>query len=109
VEASGTVDVVQPGGIGLGLARNGIFERTLEQVERKLESGDVLVFYTDGLTEAMNAQNQLYGMDRLSAILLQNKHLSAEQMKSAIFGDLQSFLQSNPLQDDITLVLVKVC
>ena len=103
------VDVVQPGGIGLGLARNGIFERTLEEVERKLESGDVLVFYTDGLTEAMNSQNELYGLNRLSDILLQNKHLSAEQMKGAIFGDLQLFLQNNPPQDDITLVLLKVC
>ena len=109
LSASKTVDVVQPGGIGLGLTRNGIFERTLEQVERKLDPGDILVFYTDGLTEAMNSQNHLYGLERLSSILAENTHLSAEEMKSAIYKDLQLFLQSNPPQDDITLVLLKVC
>jgi serine phosphatase RsbU (regulator of sigma subunit) len=103
-----TVEVVQPGGIGLGLSRNGIFERTLEEVERKLESGDILVFYTDGLTEAMNANQQLYGLPRLSQILLLNKDRSAEEIKTAIYRDLQSFLQSNAPQDDITLVLLKV-
>ncbi|MCI0602777.1 SpoIIE family protein phosphatase [bacterium] len=105
---TGLVDVVQPAGIGLGLTRNGIFDRTLEEVERKLNSGDILVFYTDGLTEAMNSSNQLYGLSRLSQILLQNKDLGAEEIKSAIFRDLQFFLQNSAPQDDITLVLLKV-
>jgi serine phosphatase RsbU (regulator of sigma subunit) len=103
-----TVDIVQPAGIGLGLARDGIFEKALEEVETRLNSGDILVFYTDGLTEAMNSQLQLYGLSRVSEILMQNKHLSAEEIKAAIFRDLQSFLQSNAPQDDITLVLLKV-
>jgi sigma-B regulation protein RsbU (phosphoserine phosphatase) len=105
---TGEVEVVQPGGIGLGLTRNGIFERTLEEVERKMNSGDILVFYTDGLTEAMNSYSQLYGLPRLSEILLQNKHLGAEEIKAAIFRDLQFFLQNGAPQDDITLVLLKV-
>ena len=104
----GEIDIVQPGGIGLGLARNGVFEKTLEEVERKLNSGDVLLFYTDGLTEAMNSQNQLYGLPRVSQILLQNRDLSAEEIKTAIFRDLQFFLQSNAPQDDVTMVLLKV-
>lgn len=102
------VDIVQPAGIGLGLARDGIFEKALEEVETRLNSGDILVFYTDGLTEAMNSQLQLYGLSRVSEILMENKHLSAEEIKAAIFRDLQSFLQSNAPQDDITLVLLKV-
>ncbi len=105
---NGKVEIVQPGGIGLGLTRNGIFDRTLEEVERKLDSGDILVFYTDGLTEAMNTHHQLYGLSRLSEILLQSKDLPAEEIKAAIFRDLQFFLQSNPPQDDITLVLLKI-
>jgi sigma-B regulation protein RsbU (phosphoserine phosphatase) len=104
----GEIDVVQPGGIGLGLARNGVFEKTLEEVERKLNVGDVLLFYTDGLTEAMNLQNQLYGLPRVSQILLQNRELSAEEIKTAIFRDLQFFLQGNAPQDDVTMVLLKV-
>jgi serine phosphatase RsbU (regulator of sigma subunit)/predicted PurR-regulated permease PerM len=106
--AEDKIDIIQPGGIGLGLARNGMFEKTLEEVECKLHSGDVLVFYTDGLTEAMNEQNQLYGLPRLHQILLQNRQLSAEEIKIAIMRDLQFFLQNNAPQDDVTLVLLKV-
>ncbi len=106
--STGSVVTVQPGGIGLGLDRNGIFAKTLEEVERHLDSGDILVFYTDGLTEAMNSHNQLYGLSRLSEILLQNHHLTADDLKATIVNDLHVFLQDNSPQDDITLVLLKI-
>ena len=49
--ATDSIDIMQPKGIGLGLGRDGIFEKSLEEVERKLDSGDIVVFYTDGLTK----------------------------------------------------------
>ena len=105
---SGQIEIMQPKGIGLGLGRDGIFEKSLEEVERNLEPGDILVFYTDGLTEAMNEQRQLYGLPRLSGIILQNKNLNTEQIKSAIVQDLNLFLNKTLPQDDITLVLLKI-
>lgn len=102
------IEIVQPTGIGLGLSRNGVFEQTLEEVERQLHSGDILVFYTDGLTEAMNRQSHLYGLDRLSQIVHQHKLRSSEQIKTAVMDDLQQFLDNELPQDDITLVLLKV-
>ena len=71
--SSGKIEVVQPRGIGLGMGKNGMFESALEEVERKLCTGDILVFYTDGLTEAMNERQTLYGLERLSGILLKNQ------------------------------------
>ncbi len=106
--AGGRVDIVQPGGIALGMGKNGMFEKTLEEVERKLDSGDILVFYTDGLTEAMNETNQLYGLSRLSSIILANKEKSTEDIKSAILLDLNGFLNRQEPQDDVTLVLLKM-
>lgn len=103
-----TVEVVQPKGIGLGMGKNGIFDSALEQIERKLNQGDILVFYTDGLTEAMNEHQQLYGLNRLESILLKNIDQSAEQIKNAMLQDLQIFLNTNLPQDDITLVLLKI-
>jgi serine phosphatase RsbU (regulator of sigma subunit) len=103
-----TVEVVQPKGIGLGMGKNGIFETALEQIERKLNQGDILVFYTDGLTEAMNEHQQLYGLKRLENILLKNIDQSAEQIKNAMLQDLQVFLNTALPQDDITLVLLKI-
>ncbi|MCI0612628.1 PP2C family protein-serine/threonine phosphatase, partial [bacterium] len=102
------VDVVNSRGIGLGVARNGMFESTLEEVQRRLHSGDILVFYTDGLTEAMNESNQLYGLDRLSEIIMKNKVRSTGQIKDAIFRDLEFFLNKKLPQDDVTLVLLKI-
>lgn len=105
---TGLAEIVQSRGIGLGVSRNGIFERTLEEVQRNLDSGDILVFYTDGLTEAMNESNQLYGLDRLSEIIVKNKDLSTGQIKDAIFRDLEFFLNKKLPQDDVTLVLLKI-
>jgi len=104
----GEVHVLQPGGIGLGMGKNGSFERILEEVERKLDSGDILVFYTDGLTEAMNEMNQLYGLPRLSSIVVENKDKSTEEIKNAILTDLNGFLNRHEPQDDVTLVLLKM-
>jgi len=106
--ASAKIDIVQPKGIGLGLSKNGIFENSLEEVERKLQTGDILVFYTDGLTEAMDSQNAFYGLDRLSQIVVANKHLSADEIKHVIYKDLEQFLNRTLPQDDVTLVLLKV-
>lgn len=106
--SSGRIEVVQPRGIGLGMGKNGAFESALEEVERDLCPGDILVFYTDGLTEAMNEQNSLYGMDRLSQIVLKKQSSNAEMIKSAILQDLQQFLNGKPPQDDVTLVLLKI-
>jgi len=105
---TGLAEIVQSRGIGLGVSRNGIFERTLEEVQRNLDSGDILVFYTDGLTEAMNESNQLYGLDRLSEIILKNSDRSTNEIKDAIFRDLEYFLNKRLPQDDVTLVLLKI-
>ncbi|HET6267566.1 MAG TPA: PP2C family protein-serine/threonine phosphatase, partial [Acidobacteriota bacterium] len=103
-----TVQVVQPAGVGLGVGRNGLFESALEEIEIPLDPGDVLVFYTDGLTEAMNQRNELYGLPRLESLLLKTSEGSASQIKDAIYADLQQFLNATLPQDDITLVLIKV-
>lgn len=106
--STGQIEVVQPQGIGLGMGKNGKFDCALEEVERTLCPGDILVFYTDGLTEAMNEQKNLYGMDRLSQIVLKKQASSAEIIKSAIMQDLQQFLNGGPPQDDVTVVLLKI-
>src|SRR5207249_2653593 len=103
-----TIEVLRPPGIGLGVGRNGIFEKTLEEIERPLEAGDILIFYTDGLTEAMNDRSELYGLERLSAIALRERNTSPDEMKKAILMDLQTFLGEHHPQDDVTMVLLKI-
>jgi serine phosphatase RsbU (regulator of sigma subunit) len=56
----------------------------------------------------MNESNQLYGLDRLSEIIMKNKDRSTGQIKDAIFRDLEYFLDRKLPQDDVTLVLLKI-
>ena len=73
-----------------------------------LKQSDVLCFYTDGLTEAMNKEGELFGEERLRSVLLNYAGNSLEQLKSGILNEVTSFLNGNSQGDDITLVLLKI-
>lgn len=73
----------------------------------KLRPGDVLVWYTDGLTECRDPQERLYGFQRLCAVVQQHGHLPAEQLRDVIINDVQQFAGSIAQQDDITVVIAE--
>ena len=63
-----------PKGIGIGLSRNGIFNNCLEEITIIPEQGDILIFFTDGITEAMNNYLMEYGEDRLKTVIKNNAY-----------------------------------
>ncbi|MCZ6680288.1 MAG: SpoIIE family protein phosphatase [Candidatus Poribacteria bacterium] len=69
--------------------------------------GDALVLYSDGITEAGNLAEELYGDDRLREIVLASAHLSPPEIKQAILADLEVYRQGSPMGDDVTLVVAK--
>jgi sigma-B regulation protein RsbU (phosphoserine phosphatase) len=69
--------------------------------------GDLLVLYSDGITEAFNPNAEMYGFDRFTELISQKRHLSAEEIKTEILSDLQAHQQDESANDDITLVVVK--
>jgi len=80
----------------------------VSEATTSLESGDGVVLYTDGIPEAQNATNQLYGLERLCAIISANwRDASAEAVKEAIVADLCAFVGSAQIYDDVTLVVLK--
>ena len=81
---SGHTHVLAPAGLGLGLDCGVRFDTILEEAEVPLEPGDVFLFFTDGLSEAMNAGAELFGETRLRRILEQGEALESEQMKERI-------------------------
>ncbi len=85
--------------MGLSAAR---FRDALELAEGTLEPGDRLVFYTDGLSEALDSADALYGEARLAALLAQ----PAEDLQAAILGDVVAFTAGRPLADDLTLLIL---
>lgn len=72
-----------------------------------LQKNDTLVLYTDGVSEAMNAQDELYGNPRLESFLRTAKGLSINQLFEGILSDVSAFVKGHHQSDDITLLLVK--
>lgn len=77
----------------------------LDSVE--LESGDVLVFYTDGVTEVEDASGEQFGMERLSAVVRRGALLTPEQLMRDIFESSASFSGESGFRDDVTIVVAK--
>lgn len=72
-----------------------------------LNAGDVLVAYTDGITEAQNEQDEFYKDLRLLEIMKSNLEQPAKVMQEAVFEDITKFRSSSPQLDDMTLVVIK--
>lgn len=83
---------------------------TIEPEEKKidLESGDVIVFYTDGVTEAMDNKGELFGEKRLYKLVKSNNNLSAKDIVDKIKESVMDFSQDQSQFDDITLMVLKV-
>lgn len=73
-----------------------------------LNEGDVLLYYTDGITEAENANKELFGLERLKRVLLENSYKSAQSIKEEILREVDLFRDGYEQVDDITLLVVKI-
>lgn len=91
-------------GMPLGIMSDGNFE----QKSIGLNPEDIIVFYTDGLTEAMNKSKNMYGEKRLQKVLSNSFMKSSEGIKDAIIKDVNRFCKGVPLKDDLTLIVLKI-
>jgi sigma-B regulation protein RsbU (phosphoserine phosphatase) len=79
-----------------------------EEATVDLCSGDVLLAYTDGVTEAHNPDNVEFGEDRLKALLREVAHLSADDIRARIAAELKEWIKDAEQYDDLTFVVMKV-
>lgn len=79
----------------------------LSQKHVHLDSGDVVVLYTDGITEAESETNRLYGMDRLCEVIRNHVDEPAIAIRKAVIADLRSHIGTQKVYDDITLLVLK--
>lgn len=75
-----------------------------EEYEVILEPGDMLFVYTDGVTEATDALNHLYGTDRMLAALNQEERTDCRKLLEIVHRDMDSFVGETPQFDDITML-----
>ena len=76
--------------------------------EIRLQSGDQLLFYTDGLIERFDYQGQMYGVERLSEQLAKADAVSSDAKLKQIYADVAAFVAGRPADDDQTLLLAVV-
>jgi sigma-B regulation protein RsbU (phosphoserine phosphatase) len=105
---NGTVDSYRTQGIGVGLESGEIFDRSLIEKEIELQPGQIYAFFTDGVTEAMNEQNDLFGEDKLSKILKDKASRRSTEIMDEIWSSVNTFRGKAEPNDDMTMVIVKV-
>ncbi|MBI3876798.1 MAG: SpoIIE family protein phosphatase, partial [Verrucomicrobia bacterium] len=73
-----------------------------------LEPGEIVLFLTDGVEEAMSPQNELFGTERTLAVVKENRHRSAAEIVDALYKAMCAFSGDVPQQDDFTAIVIKV-
>jgi serine phosphatase RsbU (regulator of sigma subunit) len=105
---SSATRVLAPPGMGLGMDPGDRFEQVLQEADVALVSGDTFLFFTDGLSEAMNPSAELFGERRLRDVIEQGEAMGSEELKDRILSEIRSFVGDAAQHDDMTLVLLKV-
>ena len=101
---TGAIERLTAGGIPLGIQAKTLYESG----STRLQSGDWLVIYTDGVTEAENTRSEEYGEIRFMIMLHANQTETPQELLNTILIDIERFVGNTPQHDDITLMLLKV-
>ena len=107
VRGDGTLECIDTMELGFPIGLEAEIGDFIAQQEVQLNSGDVVVLYTDGITEAANINKVLYGLERLCEVVVENRHSSAEEIKQAVIDDVRQHIGTQKVFDDITLVVIK--
>jgi sigma-B regulation protein RsbU (phosphoserine phosphatase) len=105
--AGQAVEEIDTISIGFPLGLDDDITKLVSTERFQLVSGDVMVLYTDGITEAENPQGHLYGLGRLKALLSQCRHLDAQGILDRIVADVYEFIGETHVYDDISALVVK--
>ena len=104
---SDSCEEIRSDGMAVGLVDSELFDETIEDITIDFNSGDMLVLYTDGVTEAVNEQGEEYTTKALIEKIPEIAHKNVEKFNDAIISELNSFTGENSYSDDLTLVAIK--
>jgi serine phosphatase RsbU (regulator of sigma subunit) len=102
--------ILAPDGLVLGLKidEGQTFERILDEAVIPLQVGDLYLFFTDGISEAMDASDDCFGEERLGRLVGEHGHLPADQLRERVLREISAFVGDAPQHDDMTMILLKV-
>jgi sigma-B regulation protein RsbU (phosphoserine phosphatase) len=104
---TGRVELLRSPGLALGIDGGAVFERVTRDQEITLKSGDCVLFYTDGVKEAIDVNDEEFGMERMSETFRLAAPIGAEAVLVRMQEDLKQFTGEGPQMDDITLVAIE--
>ena len=104
VRMDGAVDRLESGGTVLGLLENARYERGRIELTRQ----DLLVFYSDGITDRANPAGELFGLERLQDAATRGRHDGARLALYSLLGEVQGWSGGAPAEDDMTLIVARV-
>ena len=104
---TGKVELLRSPGLALGIDSGAVFERVTRDQEVVLKSGDCVLFYTDGMKEAVDAHDEEFGMERMCEAFRVAAPLGAEIVLARMQETLAQFTGDGPQMDDITLVAIE--
>jgi len=98
------VERLNPKGMAVGIDSGGVFDRFCTDFPFRFGQGDLLLLYTDGLTEALDAAGNEFGVERLTGELLESARDGAVETLHRLAHSVQTFSEGKPQHDDITLI-----
>lgn len=95
-------------GLGLGIMRNDTFQKFVYKEEIALHWGDLLMFFTDGIVEAKNSEDEAFGYERVSLFLEKNSSKNPHELTTLFLAELNNFCGSEILNDDYTAIFIRL-
>ena len=103
--ASGTFEELHGTGVALGVQADARFE---QNVRNNLRNNQIIFLGTDGIWEARNPQGEMFGKDEIHHILRQNHEAGAKEILTICFNKLNRFIEDRALEDDVTMIVIKM-
>jgi serine phosphatase RsbU (regulator of sigma subunit) len=107
VRANGELELIDTLDLGFPIGLDWHIREFIDQQELVLNADDLIILYTDGITEAENLDKQQYGLERLTQLAQEHRQHSATQIRDRIIEDVRQFIGEQKVFDDITLVVLK--
>jgi phosphoserine phosphatase RsbU/P len=105
--AQQSVEVIKPPGMALGIDSGSVFDRVTNDLAIPLERDDCLVLYTDGVTEALDANGDEFGFERMQQSVRASAAGGASAILTRLIDDLRNFVGAQSQNDDITLIAIR--
>jgi serine phosphatase RsbU (regulator of sigma subunit)/sensor domain CHASE-containing protein len=107
VRDRGSVEIINTGDLGFPIGLCPDISDWIDSMMIELYSGDGIVLYTDGITEAENLKKKHYGLERLCDIIAHNWDLSAQEIINIVINDVHQYIGEQKIFDDLTLLVIK--